>query len=77
MIGQYLPNNNKTATVMFRQKFYQLNSLLFLSLSILSSPSLFFFFKKNSASPPFLVSKSGGLGEKSGEAGQPSSGNDD
>jgi hypothetical protein len=27
MIGQYLPNNNETATVAFRQKFYQLNSL--------------------------------------------------
>jgi hypothetical protein len=26
MIGQYLPNNNETATVAFRQKFYQLNS---------------------------------------------------
>jgi hypothetical protein len=76
MIGQYLPNNNKTATVMFRQKIYQLNRLLFLSLSILSSP-LSFFLKKKSASPPFLVSKSGGLREKSGEAGQPSSGNDD
>jgi hypothetical protein len=28
MIGQYLPNNNETATVAFRQKFCQLNSLL-------------------------------------------------
>jgi hypothetical protein len=27
MIGQYLPNNNETATVAFRQKFCQLNSL--------------------------------------------------
>jgi hypothetical protein len=26
MIGQYLPNNNETATVAFRQKFCQLNS---------------------------------------------------
>jgi hypothetical protein len=26
MIGQYLPNNNETATVAFRQKNYQLNS---------------------------------------------------
>jgi hypothetical protein len=26
MIGQYLSNNNKTATVAFRQNFYQLNS---------------------------------------------------
>jgi hypothetical protein len=26
MIGQYLPNNNETATVTSRQKFYQLNS---------------------------------------------------
>jgi hypothetical protein len=31
MIGQYLPNNNETATLSFRQKFYQLNSP-FLSL---------------------------------------------
>jgi hypothetical protein len=30
MIGQYLPNNNETATVAFRQKFCQLNSLLVL-----------------------------------------------
>jgi hypothetical protein len=28
MIGQYLPNNNETATVAFRQKFCQLNSLI-------------------------------------------------
>jgi hypothetical protein len=28
MIGQYLPNNNETATVAFRQKICQLNSLL-------------------------------------------------
>jgi hypothetical protein len=28
MIGQYLPNNNETATVAFRQKFCQLNSPL-------------------------------------------------
>jgi hypothetical protein len=28
MTGQYLPNNNKTATVAFRQKFCQLNSPL-------------------------------------------------
>jgi hypothetical protein len=28
MIGQYLPNNNKTDTVAFRQKFCQLNSPL-------------------------------------------------
>jgi hypothetical protein len=28
MIEQYLPNNNKTATVAFRQKIYQLNSPL-------------------------------------------------
>jgi hypothetical protein len=28
MIGQYLSNNNETATVAFRQKFCQLNSLL-------------------------------------------------
>jgi hypothetical protein len=27
MIGQYLPNNNETATVAFRQKICQLNSL--------------------------------------------------
>jgi hypothetical protein len=27
MIGQYLPNNNETVTVAFRQKIYQLNSL--------------------------------------------------
>jgi hypothetical protein len=27
MIRQYLPNNNETATVTFRQKFCQLNSL--------------------------------------------------
>jgi hypothetical protein len=26
MIGQYLPNNNETATVAFRQKIYRLNS---------------------------------------------------
>jgi hypothetical protein len=26
MIGQYLPNNNETAIVAFRQKFCQLNS---------------------------------------------------
>jgi hypothetical protein len=26
MIGQYLPNNNETARVAFRQKFCQLNS---------------------------------------------------
>jgi hypothetical protein len=26
MIGQYLPNNNETVTVTFRQKFCQLNS---------------------------------------------------
>jgi hypothetical protein len=26
MIGQYLPNNNETVTVAFRQKFCQLNS---------------------------------------------------
>jgi hypothetical protein len=26
MIGQYLPNNNETATVAFRQKFCRLNS---------------------------------------------------
>jgi hypothetical protein len=26
MIGQYLPNNNETATVAFRQKFCQLNN---------------------------------------------------
>jgi hypothetical protein len=26
MIEQYLPNNNETATVAFRQKFCQLNS---------------------------------------------------
>jgi hypothetical protein len=26
MIGQYLPNNNETTTVAFRQKFCQLNS---------------------------------------------------
>jgi hypothetical protein len=26
MIGQYLPNNNETATVVFRQNFCQLNS---------------------------------------------------
>jgi hypothetical protein len=28
MIGQYLPNNNETATVAFHQKFCQLNSPL-------------------------------------------------
>jgi hypothetical protein len=28
MIGQYLLNNNETATVGFRQKFYQLNNPL-------------------------------------------------
>jgi hypothetical protein len=28
MIGQYLPNNNETVTVSFRQNFCQLNSLL-------------------------------------------------
>jgi hypothetical protein len=28
MIGQYLPNNNETVTVAFRQKFCQLNSPL-------------------------------------------------
>jgi hypothetical protein len=28
MIEQYLPNNNETATVAFRQKFCQLNSPL-------------------------------------------------
>jgi hypothetical protein len=27
MIGQYSPNNNKTATIAFRSKFYQINSL--------------------------------------------------
>jgi hypothetical protein len=27
MIRQYLPNNNETTTVAFRQKFCQLNSL--------------------------------------------------
>jgi hypothetical protein len=27
MIGQYLPNNNETVTVAFRQKICQLNSL--------------------------------------------------
>jgi hypothetical protein len=26
MIGQYLPNNNETVTIAFRQKFCQLNS---------------------------------------------------
>jgi hypothetical protein len=31
MIGQYLPNNNETATVAFRQKFCQLNSPLALA----------------------------------------------
>jgi hypothetical protein len=29
MIGQYLPNNNETATVAFRQKFCQVNSPLY------------------------------------------------
>jgi hypothetical protein len=33
MIGQYLPNNNETATVAFRQKFCQLNSLLSISMA--------------------------------------------
>jgi hypothetical protein len=29
MIGQYLPNNNETATVAFRQKICQLNGPLY------------------------------------------------
>jgi hypothetical protein len=33
MIGQYLPNNNETATVAFRQKFCQLNSPLVATLA--------------------------------------------
>jgi hypothetical protein len=33
MIGQYLPNNNETAIVAFRQKFRQLNNPWFGSLS--------------------------------------------
>jgi hypothetical protein len=37
MIGQYLPNNNETATVAFHQKICQLNSLLDYACCISSS----------------------------------------
>jgi hypothetical protein len=40
MIGQYLPNNHETATVAFRQKFCQLNSL-YISLLLAICSSLF------------------------------------
>jgi hypothetical protein len=46
MIGQYLPNNNETATVAFRQKFCQLNSLLVFHHIIRINFSLKRFFKK-------------------------------
>jgi hypothetical protein len=39
MIGQYLPNNNETATVAFRQKFCQLNNPLVYFVASLQSPN--------------------------------------